>query len=279
VSPILVLALRLAAALAGEAGDDATAAALRDRVVEEAPLHRERARRYRYRETVTVYEHRRDQEWVPRPAKTYQVFPIESYVYRRLLMIGGVPLSERQERKETSREAEFRRQVENDRKVENSRWRKMIPLEKFVDNYEYRILGTESIEGRPATVLEFRPGEWKHDLLGHLDRIFSNLEGRVWVDEEDYQVVRVEARLRTRIRWGLGLVATLHTFELEVNQRQVDEGVWLPDNLSYQAEGSAFILGRFRKRIVTRYHDFERIDPVLPETVSSGRPGPAARAD
>lgn len=269
ILPVLAAAVAAAGEPAADPAVDPAASGLRERVIAAAPAHRTRARAYRYQETVTPYEYRGDRDWEPAPSRTYRIFPIDSYLYRRLLDVGGVPLSEAQERREESREEEFRRQLEKDRVPDDSRWRKMIPLEDFVDNYEYRIVGTESIGGRPATVLEFRPGEWKKDLLGRLDRIFRNLEGRVWIDQQDFQVVRVEGHLQTGIRWGFGLVATLNTFELEIEQKKVDDQVWLPDTVSYQAEGSAFILGRIHRRNVSRFHDFQRVDSLVPATAAA----------
>lgn len=237
---------------------------IRARVIRQAPLHRQRAREYRYQETVTAYRLEGEDDWMPRSSRTYQVFPIESFLYRRLIRTGGVPLAEDQQRREAILEEEFRREVGNGPREDPSRWRKMFPLEKFVNNYEFHLVGEEWIDGRPAVVFDFRPGEWKEELLGSLDRIFQKLEGRVWVDREDDQLVRVEGRLNGKIRWGLGLVATVNRFEMEVRQRKVDDEVWLPVTVSYLAEGSTFLVGRFHKKKVSRFHDFDRIEGDIP---------------
>ncbi|MBI4160912.1 MAG: hypothetical protein HY509_00515 [Acidobacteria bacterium] len=259
----LLLALQVAAAVPAPSRAERDLAGLRERVIRAAPAHRDRARLYLYLETVTVYEPGSGEEWVPRPSRTYRVFPVESFLYRRLVGIGGLPLDDRQERREQAREEEFRRRRQGFEEPEGGRWRRILRLEDFVSNYEYRLLGTESLDGREAIVLDFQPGEWKADLAGPLDRILRKLGGRIWIDSADFQVVRVEGTLRAKVRWGLGLVASLNSLELELSQRKVNGEAWLPEEVVYRAEGTTFLIGRLRKRSLSRFHDYRRIDPLL----------------
>lgn len=51
-------------------------------------------------------------------------------------------------------------------------------------NYDFRLVGKDVIDGRPAYVLQVTP---KHDNKYLID-------GRIWVDAEDYSIVRIEGR-------------------------------------------------------------------------------------
>jgi len=52
------------------------------------------------------------------------------------------------------------------------------------ENYEFLLIGTELVIGRTAYVLEIRPKRNEHYLF----------EGRIWVDAEDYALVRAEGK-------------------------------------------------------------------------------------
>lgn len=52
------------------------------------------------------------------------------------------------------------------------------------NNYAFQIAGNESVEGRPAYILQVFPKRRDKYLF----------EGRVWVDAEDYAIVRVEGK-------------------------------------------------------------------------------------
>src|SRR5881296_3917440 len=72
--------------------------------------------------------------------------------------------------------------------------------------YQILMVGRENLSGRPAIVLEFkpRPGFLPKTNTG---KILNRMEGRAWINEQDRQLVRVDARLIDTIAFGLGLVA------------------------------------------------------------------------
>ena len=236
---------------------------LRELVLLHAPENQRQAQEYSYQETVTVYDIEKDGTRVPRPARTYLVTPIGNHLYRRLIRIGGQPLRDRLERNEEEQERVFRTQVEKDPEQEGSRWRRRMRVEDLLDRFEYRMEGVDWIDGRRVYRLGVSPGEWKEAWMGRLDSIFRNLEGTVWIDGEDYQVIRFQGHLRKRIRWGWGLVATLNRFDLNVDQGKVNDQVWMPAQVTYTVEGSAFIFGRHRRATVSRYHDFQRVGDLI----------------
>ena len=68
--------------------------------------------------------------------------------------------------------------------MEVSRPEKRVSARLIPENYDFALVGTELVAGRTAYVLEVRPKRNEHYLF----------EGRIWVDAEDYALVRAEGK-------------------------------------------------------------------------------------
>jgi hypothetical protein len=91
-------------------------------------------------------------------------------------------------------------------------------------NYDFRLAGTEVREGRPAYVLEVNPRTVNKFLI----------RGRIWVDCEDFAIVRVEA--------SPALKPSAFIHNIHVVQQYVKVGpVWLP--LYNHAMSDSFFFG------------------------------------
>ena len=67
-----------------------------------------------------------------------------------------------------------------------------VRLSQILERYDFRSVARETIDGRSALVLDFSARPGKRDLDG--DSVLRRLTGRIWVDEEERQVVRAEFR-------------------------------------------------------------------------------------
>jgi outer membrane lipoprotein-sorting protein len=68
--------------------------------------------------------------------------------------------------------------------MEVSRPEKRVSARLIPENYDFALVGTELVADRRAYVLEIRPKRNEHYLF----------EGRIWVDAEDYALVRAEGK-------------------------------------------------------------------------------------
>ncbi len=99
---------------------------------------------------------------------------------------------------------------------------------------------------RPALRLDFaaRPG----CLLSPgrvARRILGNLSGRLWVDPDGYELLRLEGNLRSPVTFGFGLLGKVDTFDLEVEREAVSPGVFAMTRIEYHARGRRFPARRF----------------------------------
>jgi hypothetical protein len=94
---------------------------------------------------------------------------------------------------------------------------------ELVGKYEYLTLGEEVIGGRPVYVLSFKPKSKSLLVRSKIDYVMNRISGKVWIDQEDYAIARVESRLTesTQIWWGL--LASLRGFSGVLEQTRLPE--------------------------------------------------------
>jgi hypothetical protein len=70
-------------------------------------------------------------------------------------------------------------------------------------NYSFEMAGTESINGRPAYVIDITPKESRKYLV----------HGRIWVDVEDYAIVRMEGKPAKNPSFWIKSAHFVHNYE------------------------------------------------------------------
>ena len=70
-------------------------------------------------------------------------------------------------------------------------------------NYDFRLLGRDVVDGHPAYVLQVAP---RHDNKYLID-------GRIWVDADDYSIVRIEGRPARNPSFWTRSVHFVHTYQ------------------------------------------------------------------
>jgi hypothetical protein len=90
-------------------------------------------------------------------------------------------------------------------------------------NYDFRLVGEEAVEGRPAYILEISPKTKSQ---------FS-VRGRIWVDAEDFAITRLEGSPAKNPSFWIHSVKVVHRYE-RVGQ------FWLPVNDQSRAIARVF---------------------------------------
>ena len=90
-------------------------------------------------------------------------------------------------------------------------------------NYDFRLIGTATSEGRPAYLLDLIP-KTKNKFL---------IQGRIWVDSEDYAITRIEGSPAKNPSFWIKSVKIVHRYGQT-------ERFWLPVLNSSAAEARVF---------------------------------------
>jgi hypothetical protein len=152
----------------------------------------------------------------------YQVAPVKGEPTPKLIEKNGKPPSPSDRKEE---EARLRKEREAFRKLKESN--PEIELnEESVGKYDFEMAGEEVVEGRPAYVLTFKPKSKNLPVRRKLDYVLNRIAGKVWVDQEDYEIAKADMRLTESAQLWWGLLASLREFILVFEQTKLPDGCW-----------------------------------------------------
>ena len=100
---------------------------------------------------------------------------------------------------------------------------------------DFELVRREVIDGHQTVLLTFKPKpNFKPE--DDLTKILYHTQGRVWVSENEYEIVKVEAQVIDPITFGLGLLAKVQTGSMGVFEwRKVNEEIWMPSREDFTA--------------------------------------------
>ena len=118
------------------------------------------------------------------------------------------------------------------------------------ENYEFRLLGIEEQQGRPCYVMQVSPKKRKKYLI----------EGRIWVDQQDFAIVRMEGKPAKNPSFWTRNVHFIRHYKKH-------GPFWLTDLL--ESESSVWIAGKSTLRI--EYSDYAIFQASYPPVTSALR--------
>ena len=214
--------------------------------------------------------------------ETFEVYPSEEpgRMYRRLVARDGIPLSASElaavDRKQAEHvEKSERKLAEEDAAARAARLGKEEEgqrEEQEVISELYRMddlvmEGREWIDGRPTIVIAFtpRPG-YKPVTEG--GKVLRKLAGRAWIDEEDKQVARVEARLIENLGVGPARVARLQKGATTYfSRRKVNDEIWLPVEARFTGTAKVLLVFGGGLDAFFEYGDYRKFSVSTEQTV------------
>lgn len=234
----------------------------------ERGLARERQgvdRRYTHRLLRVVEKLDRD----ARPARVekflYQVVYIDGMRYERLLEKDGEPLGKREQEAERRKEEDFRRRLRKDGDGDSLNARVFRFNRELVDRYRFRLTGTGEVNGRQAFVVSFEPRSGKLPVRHRVDRALNNSRGRVWLDQESYDIARVEFRMFRTTRFGWGILGSISHVEGILECREGEGGNWFPSFFRIYLKGRVLFRSMHTRR-TSRWSDFEPVAEAPPQS-------------
>ncbi len=161
--------------------------------------------------------------------------------------------------------ADEKRENENQRDTSHRRGRRGGPDfldEALVRRFVYESAGEEMVAGRRTLVLSFEPVPGAKDSGEVADRLLARLHGRMWIDAEEFELVKVESHLKSPLSVLGGLAASLTRIDLLIVRERLSPGVWTNRKLLTYAEGRK-LLSSLRMRMQVDQEDFREL-PVKP---------------
>jgi hypothetical protein len=208
---------------------------------------------------------------------TYQVIPGEEEwsTYRRHISKDGVPLTEKelekQDRKERERiEKETRKRANWSEAKKQEEKRKAEREERKTSDdifaaFEYELVRREFLHGVPTILVNFKPNKNYKPKTGDGKEV-QHAAGRLWISEEDHELVKLDAEVIEPIKIGAGLLAKVNKgSKLGFELQKINGEIWLPVKLEATLTGRVLLLKGWSVRVILEFSDHKKfnVDTVL----------------
>jgi hypothetical protein len=198
--------------------------------------------------------------------KTYDVMELYGEQVQRLIEKDDKPLDQKDAAKEEEKiqkiidkrknESEGdRRKREEKQEKEHEEDRKFV--REVADAYNFTLVGTESLGGREAWVIEGEPRPGFEPKLKE-SKYLSKFHGRVWIDKSDLQLAKMDVECLDTISWGLFLARFHKGSRFMLEQTRVNDEVWLPLHVTAKIDVRLALLKNFDVNLEQTYRDYKK---------------------
>ena len=130
-------------------------------------------------------------------------------------------------------------------------------VREVADAYDFRFVGLEPVEGRDAYVIdaEPRPGFQPHTKDA---KYLPKFRFRVWIDQADQQLVKLQAEAIDTVSWGLFLARIHKGTRFMLEQTRVNDEVWLPRHITATLDARLALFKSLHMDLDVNYKDYKK---------------------
>ena len=172
--------------------------------------------------------------------KTYTVQMLLGSPYQQLVALNGKPLSiaaQERERQKLNQETIRREQESTGQRTrrvttyqkEQNRDRRFI--EEFTRAFDFKLLGEQQLEGHSVYLLQATPRAGYH-ATDRASEVLTGMRGRLWIDKQTYQWVKVEAEVIHPVSIAGFLAKVERGTRFELEKMPVEGNIWLPKHFA-----------------------------------------------
>lgn len=208
----------------------------------------------------------REQDREKGGSKTYEVTMLFGSPYQRLIAVNGRPLSpskQAEEQKKFEQAAAGRRKETPEKrsariaKFESERKRDHTMMEQLIKAFDFRLLGNHTLKGHKVYVLEAKPRR-DYQPPNRDSQVLRGMEGKLWIDRDTFQWVRVEAHVMHPVRIQGFLAEVEPGTEFELEKMPVSADVWLSSHFSMRSNARIFLLMPHRTQEDITYSNYHK---------------------
>ena len=198
--------------------------------------------------------------------KTYEILEIAGEQVERLIQKEDKPLDAKEaakedekvqkiidKRKNETEEQKKKREEKEEKEREDGR--KFV--KEIADAYNFKLVGTESVGGREAWVID---GEPRPGFEPHMKdaKFLSKIHGRVWIDKSDLQLSKLDVEMLDTISFGLFLARVHKGTRVTLEQTRVNDEVWLPKQLNFKLDARVALLKGYNIGDEQTFRDYKK---------------------
>jgi hypothetical protein len=198
--------------------------------------------------------------------RTYEIVEIYGEQVRRLIEKDDKPLDAKEAEKEEERiqkivdkhknesEEDRKKRIEKEAK-QREESRKFV--DEIADSHDFRLVGTEIVDGREAWVIDGLPRAG-YEPQDKEAKFVSKFRGRLWIDKDDLQLARmdIEAVDTASVGWVL---ARIHKGTRVIyEQTRMNDEIWLPQHLTFKFDARVALFKGYNIDGELTYRDYKK---------------------
>jgi hypothetical protein len=180
------------------------------------------------------------------PVSAEQMKKQEAQVEKRLAELRRIPPAEMAKRRAESAK---------------KRAERLEFLKEFPNAFDFRIVERTTLNQRPVSVVEFtpKPGYRPSSMRA---KLFTKIRGKVWMDREELQMVRLEAEAFDDISIG-GFLANVGkgTF-FKITQQRLDANIYVPETRHIRYAARLMLVKSMHEEEEERFWGYQRRTPL-----------------
>ncbi|HLY62744.1 MAG TPA: hypothetical protein VKV95_18525 [Terriglobia bacterium] len=190
--------------------------------------------------------------------ETFQIVLLENHSFPRLIAKDGKPLVADEQRKQAEREKKFLDEQHKKAAGPAKDDRDSLKLDKqFLGHFRFDVVGQEDLNGRPSYVITVIPRAGDLPVRNNSEKIITHMQGKVWVDEQDYSLVKCDLHL-TEPTSFYGILGSVRQVDLLLQRRWVESKVWMMENLIFAIDARK-LFTPIRVRQHSEFSDFKKL--------------------
>jgi hypothetical protein len=131
-------------------------------------------------------------------------------------------------------------------------------LQDVIGGFDFQLIGEETIDGRPAYVLQATPHPGYH-ARGRYAKVFSKVEGKLWVDKQDFGWIKVDGQVTQAFTMGLFVARVQRGSHIVLEETCVGDDVWVPKRVEVRASARILFLRSLDIDRILTYSDYSLV--------------------
>ena len=259
----LLCVMAAASALTAQAPDPRE---IMTRAVTRDQMNWEKAKAYTYFSRTTVRETDSKGNITKTERKVNEVLILFGQPYEKLIEKDGKPLTGKDLAKEQEKLDKLL--AKRQKETESERAKRLADFEKerrqqrefareIPKAFTFQMVGEEQVGGRRAWIIDAKPRPEFRSTVRHA-HLLNKFEGRMWVDQAENQLVRVDAKAIDTVSFGLFLARIGKGTRFYFEQTRVNDEVWMPKAVKVTLDARLGLIKHLQGDVDVQFDGFRK---------------------
>jgi hypothetical protein len=196
--------------------------------------------------------------------KVSTVVFINGVSFEELVEHNGLPPSAEEQRKQRGKLNKLKRETPEERvaRLRQEEEDNASLIRELPQAFDFKLIGEEIVNARPAYVLQATPHPG-YRARGKYGEMFSKVQGKLWVDKEDFGWVKADGQVIQPFSIGLFLARVLPGSHISMEQTRVGDGIWMRKHVEVRAAAKILFIRSLVINKVLTYSSYQQAQPEI----------------